>query len=672
MVTKINKFRHLFINGALFGALLLTVLPACEVHGSKETSAAEFLPGSQLTSVWANDGGDKVTRDELRAAAGLPVINSVWDGSKVHQFGAKNEVVSINLVLEAARSDAKNIRVVFDKLTGPLNTTISSKVVEKQDVFKYKGRDIELFFIRYLQIKGLSRLGYDPTYDEQHIPKRFRVSQKGGDKGFSARTDANKFYPDIAVPMEAVGTFSISGQQNQSIWIDVYIPKTALPGKYRGTIRVLESEVKTVEIPVEIEVFDFMLPDKPSAKTMLYFSESLVNDRYFGNKWPDLSKEPKASVKYLENVWNSHHLVAHRHKISLIDDGFASIEKMQRWKSVLSGELFSAKNGYDGPGMDTSSGVYSIGTYGMWRNMWSPDSEAAMRKSSDKWATFFGDNFPQVEAFLYLLDEPQPAAYPKVEQWASWVKNNPGPGSRLQTFVTKDIVTLGKKMPSVSLGVDAWGDTQVWRPLIESYQKAGKKYWAYNGIRFSSGSFMTEDDGVSLRAVAWTQFKHKIDRWFFWESTAYLNTDRGGYETNVFEEAATFGGTKWNHPKYGETAPGYGNGDGVLFYPGTEKRYPKNNYGLTGPIASLRLKLWRRGIQDVDYLTMAAKIDPQAVDKIVQRIIPKVLWEVGVKDPKDPTYVYADISWSTDPDVWEKARRELANIILSASTKGNK
>ena len=32
-----------------------------------------------------------------------------------------------------------------------------------------------------------------------------------------------------------------------------------------------------------------------------------------------------------------------------------------------------------------------------------------------------------------------------------------------------------------------------------------------------------------------------------------------------------------------------------------------------GPFASLRLKLWRRGIQDVDYLTLAAAINPSAV-----------------------------------------------------------
>ena len=43
-----------------------------------------------------------------------------------------------------------------------------------------------------------------------------------------------------------------------------------------------------------------------------------------------------------------------------------------------------------------------------------------------------------------------------------------------------------------------------------------------------------------------------------------------------------------------------------------------------------------------------------------------MLWEYGVEDPGDPTWVLTDISWSTDPDDWEAARAELADIIESA------
>jgi hypothetical protein len=46
-------------------------------------------------------------------------------------------------------------------------------------------------------------------------------------------------------------------------------------------------------------------------------------------------------------------------------------------------------------------------------------------------------------------------------------------------------------------------------------------------------------------------------------------------------------------------------------------------------------------------------------------MVPKVLWEYGVARSSDPTWQRTDISWSTDPDEWEKARSELGEIILS-------
>ncbi len=181
--------------------------------------------------------------------------------------------------------------------------------------------------------------------------------------------------------------------------------------------------------------------------------------------------------------------------------------------------------------------------------------------------------------------------------------------------------------------------------------------------RLANGSFALEDDEVALRQVAWTQYKKNIDRWFVWESTYYNNYQGGMGETDVFNTAQTFGSYAYTDSVIGETGWNYTNGDGVLFYPGTDKIYPQDSYNIDGPIASLRLKYWRRGIQDVDYLTLAYEIDPIKTEEIVEKMIPKVLWEYGIDNPDDPTYVQTDISWSNDPDVWEKARRELAIII---------
>jgi hypothetical protein len=171
--------------------------------------------------------------------------------------------------------------------------------------------------------------------------------------------------------------------------------------------------------------------------------------------------------------------------------------------------------------------------------------------------------------------------------------------------------------------------------------------------------------------LGWVQHKKEIDRWFYWAATYYTNFDCYGYEdpagqTNVFQQAQTFGCAGEDDESLGESGGNYFNGDGVLLYPGTDTLFPDDSYGVEGPFASLRLKHWRRGIQDADYLALAADIDPGRVEEIVDEMVPKVLWEYGVTDPDDPSYVYTDISWSTNPDDWEAARAELAGIIEGA------
>jgi hypothetical protein len=75
------------------------------------------------------------------------------------------------------------------------------------------------------------------------------------------------------------------------------------------------------------------------------------------------------------------------------------------------------------------------------------------------------------------------------------------------------------------------------------------------------------------------------------------------------------------------------------------------------------LKYWRRGIQDADYLALASAADPARTARVVENMIPTVLWEFGVEDPDDPTWLRTDISWSINPDDWEAARMILADII---------
>ena len=655
------------MSGRLSFSLLLRLLALGAAFLSRDASAA-------ITAVWANSGDDKVTRDELRATSNSrSTLSRAWDGKTVRIFGGRNEVVSFNLILEA-RGGVANASVSFDALTGPAGAAIKSVAATGNGVFDWTQRNIEIFFVRYLPIRGLSLVSNE-TYDERLIPSRFRrpwkvnfLSGRADGRGdWKDRPDHDKYYPEIAVPLELVPRFDIGANSNQSIWADVYIPKRSPPGVYRGTVSVRVDGSLVRAVPVELTVRDFTLPDVPSAKTMVCFGWSEIAKRFLGNAYPGFGSPEAAKT---DRLVDRYFMLAHRHRVSLIGDTPGSDcpdrgdQPCPEWVPRLDGTLFTPAHGYAGPGVYKGNDVYSIGTYGSWS--WRNGTEADMRRHTDVWASWFSANAPSTEYFLYLIDESN--AFEKIERWARWILDNPGPGRQVRSLATLYLPQAAKHTPHLDIPASTIGGgvPSEWQPLAARYTNdPRKRFYLYNGHRPGSGSFATEDDGVALREVAWGQFKKRINRWFYWDSTYYNDFQRKAGDTDLFAQARTYGGKPAvkDVNLFGETTGTYGNGDGVLFYPGTDVAYPNQSYGVDGPFASLRLKYWRRGIQDADYLTMAAARDPAAVAKIVSAIVPKVLWEYDVHNAADPTYQYADVSWPLGADAWENARANLATII---------
>jgi hypothetical protein len=628
---------------------------------------------TSITAVWANEGGDKVTQDELRATGhASAVVNSVWDGKCIQTFGARNEVVSVNVVLEAATSTAARVSVSLGDLTGPNGAVIRSAPRATTKLFDWTSTEVELFYVRYLEIKGLSQQAYGALADWQEatFPKRAQCpgmtqatpdsKPMGSGCAWSERPVANKLYPDIAVPLELVPTFDIAASNNQSIWADVYIPKTAPPGTYGAMLTVSEDGAVTHKVPVSLRVRGFTLPDAPSAKTMLFTSYGDMAPRYIGENY---ANPGTPEDKVMQAAIKNQRMVAHRHRVSLIGDDAnqSGTQPGGDYVGVLDGSFFSAQNGYAGPGAGTGQDVYSIGTYG---GLTEGSSQTAFTNLFDAWETWFEANSPNTDRFVYLCDEIEcQQGTPTLATQLGWWTAIDGPGSKLHTLATQPLPDAPAALSDPTSG---WafsdGTTSADQAAADAVLAAepARRLYTYNGQRPGAGSCATEDDGVALREQPWAQYKKKIDRWFWWEATYYDDNQQGLGEVDLFTSANTFG-TVSSDPAYGMA--GGANGNGLFFYPGTDAMFSSSSYGIDGPIASLRLKHWRRGLEDVDYLTLAAAIDPSAVSAIVDQVIPSVLWEQQCHDQSDCSYVYAPVSWSADPDDWEAARAELAHII---------
>jgi hypothetical protein len=92
-------------------------------------------------------------------------------------------------------------------------------------------------------------------------------------------------------------------------------------------------------------------------------------------------------------------------------------------------------------------------------------------------------------------------------------------------------------------------------------------------------------------------------------------------------------------------------------YPGEERLHPDEDRGLPGPVPTIQLANFRRGLQDHQYLTLARKLGLNAqIDKALQAIVPRVFSDAGPR-----------VSFPETGDPYETVRLELARAIAAAA-----
>jgi hypothetical protein len=157
-----------------------------------------------------------------------------------------------------------------------------------------------------------------------------------------------------------------------------------------------------------------------------------------------------------------------------------------------------------------------------------------------------------------------------------------------------------------------------------------------------------EGAAVDLRVNSWILYKYGINTHFIWHSTAWKHNGQGPkrhLHQNVFGTALTFINNNME----------WGNGDGILFYPGRMPYYPEEDRGLDRVLPSIRLKNIRRGQQDATIMWMAEqKAGKEKVLRIIQNVVPKALSDVSMQDA---------VPWSEKGDAYEKARLELLRLL---------
>lgn len=648
---------------------------------TSRSNPVNFSLTGDITKVWAGDGGYKPTQEDLYGTDCSTCVTGtrIWDGNTIKPFQARNEVNGIALVLENNTIvNSTMVTVSYPVLTHSSGYVISSTPTSKSNLWDWRNRPIQMYYVRYLPIQGLGRQVYE-SYDETHVPERLQAThtidpttgQGIISGGWSSRPDHDKHYPDILIPFEAmnVSTFTVASSSSQVIWIDIYVPKTAPPGLYTGSVSIYEGPQLSTTIPISLTVYPFTMPDVPPSKPYAYLSVPHINWRMGGVAYPNYggltSTNTITRTHFYQELW--------RHGVTPVGDAMQGgcgtdlyqVGPCPEFQIQLDGTLFDPTSGYaNAPGVRTPVPVYSMYTYGNWRGTsWWPYTAEATCTNANIWVNWFQSHSPNTEYWWYMEDEPSDITTTS-GVWSEWVRNCAAPGNALKPFLTIRCDHIDDEYPGIKhcATTEHYNIATVQEQVRKEFGTSNdKRYTFYNGWRPGAGTFATEDDGIAPRVNGWIQFKKKFDHWFYWETTNY--THGAAVNTDLFNDALTFGYYTSDSGTFGRTGFLYSNGDGVLLYPGTDALYPADSYGVDVPFPSWRLKMWRRGINDHTYLTLASQFDGKAVDRLVQQIIPRVLWERGVYDTADPTYQYGGISWSRDPNVWEQARETLANII---------
>lgn len=175
------------------------------------------------------------------------------------------------------------------------------------------------------------------------------------------------------------------------------------------------------------------------------------------------------------------------------------------------------------------------------------------------------------------------------------------------------------------------------QPTIAHFKEKGVESWFYGPMVYEqrrnsgcgSNTFTDLDLNIN-RAIGWIGWKYQSG-WVEWE-----------FDWNAY--------ASWYEPENFKEPQRIYNGSGQLIYRGAVMGYKE-------PIASIRLKAQRRGLQDYEYFWVLSQKtgNRQASDKLVNQVI--------YKNPFGEAAILDTEIWKNNPEKWEQARIAAGELI---------
>lgn len=669
-----------------------------------------FLPGyanATLGGFWIDTGEHQTFNDELRsidASTPTTVNNSTapWNGTSAFAFGLKGQLVHLAIYAECSEggADCTEQGIIVSSFTHAASgySITSSSWSGKHGAFNYVNRPIRLFRMRALEIEGLSQIHYaqpDPLYDERHVPDHFRkpwvatsTGATGAGYGWVDRPGRDRKVYDIMYPINSGSTTTIAGGYNQAYMVEIFIPTSVPTGgaDFRdllGHITLMEGTTAAYVIPLTLRVFNSQFPYLSRPDAMMVVEPGQVDRRFLGAEH-NIGAGSAEMSSYTLTMDRATQL-GHMYGVDVLGDapnthppGNGNTTPSYNWWGALTGELMKDTSGYAGPAYGQGLKMFCYSVYRTTANTSGLAIQARTQTmvTWDSTATVRDARIADVDFCYYSVDESSNYTF---LVWFSTNIQAITPNNEVLGFATMNIssaqasaIIAGSTITvmdivsmTFSLGLST-SHAKAATAILDSASPR-QSFGLYNGYSPACGTMAIEDVNVAMRANMWCNYKVGATHSFMWDAVYYQNYQFSGTgcgDTNIWTTAQTYGGCSYTFDvnKGSDSTNSYGNGDGVLIYPGTDVKYPAENLSMQGFFPSRRLVEWGRGIDDYALLAKAATLGYNS-QGAVQRRLQVVLWELGVESESDPTYKYTDRRWDRGWQGYENERYELSQFL---------
>jgi hypothetical protein len=484
-------------------------------------------------------------------------------------------------------------------------------------------------------------------------------------------TGSADYWPDPLSPID--GPIDLDADENHPFWIRISVPQGTPPGDYRGHVAI-SSEGYTAAVPLEVQVYDFELPDRMTCETAFGFSPHRAF-AYHG------ARTREQQIELLDKYFQSfadHHISPY--------DPAALREFTVEWPDVRPGEdvdpetLVARFNWSEWDrAMRKAIDHYHFNTFriplqGMGGGSFKSRREPVLLgfgADTPEYKALFGSYCRQLEehlrengwfdeGFVYWFDEPDVRDYPFVTKGFERLKHH-APG--LRRMLTEQIE------PELIGGPNLWCPNTVnyQDDLADERRKHGDQFWWYvcTGPKAPYTTLFIDHAGTEMRVWLWQTWKRRIDGILVWQTNYWTSDAAYPGPDNLQNPYADPMSWQAGSTSASMKSP-WGNGDGRFLYPpkaGADGRPARPL--ITGPVESIRWEMLRDGIEDYEYFVMLERLLQQKSSVLSQRQRRKYRQLLDV-----PQQVTSSMTtFATDPAPLERHRHRLALAIEELQSK---